>query len=192
MSTWLLLNSLGLCTVGGILYLVVRQMGFILQRVGPTGARGTAEGPRIGENLMHHLLDLPPGASPAKSKLLLFGADACSICARVKAGALVLARTWRAKADILIVYDCHDAGDASDFEELSKGVYFKHDPHLRKSLGATFVPFGIVTDRHGTVVGKGLVNEIAHLESLLELEQVESRKVTGQRTDVSVQQGAQA
>ena len=41
MTTWLALNSLGLAAGSVVLYLLLRQLGYILRRVGPSGAPGT-------------------------------------------------------------------------------------------------------------------------------------------------------
>jgi hypothetical protein len=189
MMTWLLLNSVGLAGIAAVLFLVLRQIGFLLQRVGLSGARGTAEGPRIGENLAHYLPQLQQRDSGKKAKLIIFGSDSCSICSRVRSGAEELAKSWKADADILLIYDCLEESDQTEFQRISTGLFFKRDCHLRRSLGATFVPFGIVTDPTGTVAGKGLVNEIGHLESLLELEKSKSRELL---QNVTLEKGAEA
>lgn len=173
MTTWLFINSLGLTAVAFVLYLTLRQLGYVLNRVTPLGARGTSDGPRIGENLAPQLPFMFRGDERSKALLILFGADACAICAQIKIDAHALAKSWRTEADIVLIYDCLPETDGSPVEELVKGLFFKRECELRRRCGASFVPFGIVTDRTGTVVGKGLVNEIGHLESLLELERKE-------------------
>jgi methylamine dehydrogenase accessory protein MauD len=170
MTAWLSLNSIGLALVGAILYLVLRQLGFVLNRVGPVGARSTPEGPRIGENLMHHVPELGAVSSQSRSKLIVFVSDSCSVCKRIRSGAEELSRFWHHDADILLVYDAADESDQTRVQQISPGLFVKRDQDLRPRLGAMFVPFGIVTDRQGNVVSKALVNEIAHLESLLEAE----------------------
>lgn len=173
MTMWLFLNSVGLAAVAFVLFLTLRQLGFVLNRVSPLGARGTSEGPRVGENLSNQLSFVFRESERAKALLIVFGSDSCSICAQVKIDAQELAKTWRTEADIVLIYDCSEQTDSTPMEELGKGVFFKREWELRRRCGATFVPFGIVTDRKGNVVGKGLVNEIGHLESLLELERKE-------------------
>lgn len=170
MTAWLTLNSIGLALVSAILYLVLRQLGFVLNRVGPVGARSTPEGPRVGENLMHHFPELDIVGSQSRSKLIVFVSDSCSVCQRILSGAEELSRFWHHDADILLVYDATDASDQTKLQQLSPGLFIKRDRDLRARSGAMFVPFGIVTDRQGNVVSKALVNEIAHLESLLEAE----------------------
>lgn len=168
MTLWLTINSLGLAILAIVLYLALRQIGFVLHRIGITGARGTNDGPRIGENLSGHL---PPAlAATSKAKLLVFVSRQCSICEEIRVAADALAQSWSSDADIILVYDCDAAQQAEAIGQQRLGLYKGTDCNLRKSLGATFVPFAIVTDSSGTVVGKGLVNAIPHLESLLELE----------------------
>lgn len=178
MTTWLLLNSLGLATVSALLFLVLRQMGFILHRVGPVGARSTESGPRIGENLMHFLPPIPNAGTTLKPKLILFGSEGCSICAHLRTEAHTLAKSWKDHADIVLIYDCEDGKEATAPQQLARGLYFQRHCNLRTTLAASFVPFAIITDRLGTVLGKALVNEMAHLESLLELEGVRSAERT--------------
>lgn len=183
MTIWLALNSIGLATVCVILYLMLRQLGYVLRRVGPSGARGTPEGPRVGENLRHYLPEFAAGRFTEKAKLIVFVSEACSICAEIKRGAADLAKAWRNDADILLVYDCEGTSSETDWTELSRGLFTKRACNLRRQVGASFVPFGVVTNSAGTVVSKGLVNEIGHLESLLEAQ----RSVTArrERTDVA-------
>jgi methylamine dehydrogenase accessory protein MauD len=172
MRVWLFLNSISIAAIGAILFLMVRQIGFILKRVGPVGARSTSDGPRIGENVVHYFSAMRSAAdkSGGKSKLVIFGSDACSICAVIKKGAETLSKVWSMEADLYLIYDCEEKSGESALTILSKGLFFARDCNLRKQLGVTFVPFAMVLDHAGTVIGKGLVNEIGHLESLLELE----------------------
>jgi methylamine dehydrogenase accessory protein MauD len=170
MTGWLLLNSIGLLIVGVVLFLALRQIGFILRRVTPLGARGTPEGPRIGESLKHHLPELWLGPERERATLLIFASDSCGVCKAVRQGAEELARHWKDRADIVLVYDCDPGTENTELARFSAGLYYKRDCEMRRRSGARFVPFGIRLDTQGVVIGKGTVNEIGHLESLLELE----------------------
>jgi methylamine dehydrogenase accessory protein MauD len=170
MTTWLFLNSLGLCLVALVLFLTLRQIGFVLQRVGPLGARGTSAGPRVGENVAHALPELFRERERNRAVLIVFGSMSCSICEQVKKAAEDLAPIWKKDADILLIYDCDKDNPASQMRQLVPGLYLKIACGLRESLAARFVPFGISVDRFGAVAAKGLVNEISQLESLLEAE----------------------
>ncbi len=180
MRLWLLLNSVGLVVVGAVLYLTLRQIGFVLSRVGPSGARGSADGPRVGENVSYFLAQVAGLELPAKARLIVFGSEACSVCAHVRSGAEELARRWKRDADILLIYDCDADRGASPVQTVAAGLYFMRDCALRGRLGATFVPFAMMVDESGAVLGKGLVNEIGHLESLLELQRSKTIPVSGE------------
>lgn len=185
MSTWLFLNSLGLALLGGIVYLLLRQVGFILRRVGPVGARGTSDGPRIGENIAHHLPQIVQGELRAKAKLLAFVSHECSICEVIREGAQELAKAWNRDACILLIYDSPHAMNDLPLKSLAPALFEMQAFGLRRALGATFVPFAVVLDAAGTVVGKGLVNEIGHLESLLEQQRAASQQTTRPSVDVA-------
>src|SRR6476620_10694580 len=104
MTSWLLLNTAGLLILSAVVFLMLRQIGFLLQRSGVVGARATAEGPRIGESIVSHF---PPAGIPnGKAKLLVFLSDYCVVCKMVRAGAEPLARQWSQHADIYLIYDC--------------------------------------------------------------------------------------
>jgi hypothetical protein len=183
MTLWLTMNSLGLAIIAAVLYLTLRQIGFVLHRIGTSGARGTDDGPRIGENLNTHL---PPNlVATSKAKLLVFVSRQCSICEEIRQAADALAQSWNRDADIILIYDCDASQRTQAVSQLRIGLYMGTDCAMRNSLGATFVPFAIAANTHGTVVGKGLVNEISHLESLLELER-ETRAAS--QAEVTIEQ----
>jgi methylamine dehydrogenase accessory protein MauD len=186
MTSWLLLNSIGLLLVAAILFLALRQIGFILRRVTPSGARGTSVGPRIGESLRHHLSELWQDPTRERATLLVFVSTSCSVCNVVREGAEELAKHWKNRADIVLVYDCEAGAEATALMKLSAGLYVKHDCDMRRRCGARFVPFGIYMDRHGVVVGKGTVNEIGHLESLLELESTKTASTERESRETGV------
>lgn len=174
MNLWMILNTLAIAILGGITFLVLRQLGFVLQRAGPVSARSTSEGPRIGENIASHFA--PAGVINGKANIILFMSETCSVCGFVRTGAEELARVWNRDADLFLVYDCGD-GEDTRLETNRSGLYVKKDSALRDRLGVNFVPFAAVTTESGTVVGKGLVNDVTHLESLLELEK--TRRLSG-------------
>lgn len=167
MKVWLMLNSVAVAAIGALVFLILRQLGFLLQRAGPMGARGTDDGPRLGESIASHF---PPfAANDRKSKLFVFMSTHCAVCGHVRKGAEQLSRAWHRDAEIFLIYDCTNDQDTG-FEIIAPGLKIKRDSSLREKLGVSFVPFAAVTDPLGQVVSKGLVNDITHLESLLEVE----------------------
>ena len=171
MTFWLALNSAGIVILGAVTFLILRQLGFVLQRAGPSGARMTNEGPRVGENVS----PLFPAAATknGKSKLVVFLSDHCSVCKLVRAGAEPLAKVWKQDSEIYLVYDTESRDSETEFELIAPGLQVRRAFRLREALGASFVPFAAVMSPDGVVVGKALVNEIAHLESLLEQERAD-------------------
>jgi hypothetical protein len=169
-TLWLTLNSFAFVVLGAVTFLMLRQLGFVLQRSGPLAARGTNDGPRIGENIASHFA--PAGIENGKAKLVVFMSESCGICGLVRTGAGELARAWHREAELFLIYDCAD-GEETRLEVLAQGMQMKKDASLRQRLGASFVPFALVTSAAGVVVSKGLVNDVAHLESLLEAEKVD-------------------
>jgi len=172
MTLWLALNSVAITMLGAVLFLVLRQLGFVLQRSGPVGARATTDGPRIGEGISPHFA--PAGVNDGKAKLIVFMSETCAICGLVRKGAEELARVWAREADVFLIYDCAEGGSTS-LTPIAPGLWLKKDPSLRHRLSVNLVPFAIVTNATAVVVSKGLVNDVTHLESLLEAEMVKRR-----------------
>ena len=165
MNIWLTINSIGLLITATVLYLTIRQVGLILGRLGPMGARSEADvGPRVGENLSSVLIE-PLMPKNGKPTLYVFGSDSCGVCAKVKPAVESLIKYWRDQSNIIMVYD----GAAKRETDAASAVPLIRSDSLREKIGVTFVPFAVVVDPVGVVLGKGLVNDISHLESLLEL-----------------------
>ena len=163
------INSIGLFVVATLLYLTIRQVGLILGRMGPIGARSSENiGPRVGENL-NPFLDAAdiPGKS-GKPTLYIFGSSSCGICKKIKSAAESLAKYWRGKTELILVYDPMPKGAQVAAEEDQGSVPIVRSS-LRTNVGVNTVPFAIMVDSAGIVLGKGLVNEMSHIESLLEL-----------------------
>jgi hypothetical protein len=168
MIVWLAINSVLILVVIGALLLTIRQVGILLNQVGPVGARGSTQGPRIGENITAHLSSLPGMAgTPSGPSLYVFASESCAVCASVRKGAETLARYWSDRASIRLVYDEHPK--SSSIGSLARGLSLWHDARLRGRLGIELVPFAVMTNAVGEVIGKGIVNDSSQLESLLEL-----------------------
>lgn len=168
MKIWLAINSFGILLTATLLYLVVRQVGLILNRLGPIGARSSADvGPRVGENLSPVVASHDLVQENGKFTLLVFGSDSCGICAKIRPATESLVKYWRDKVNILMVYDGETRNENDARQD--KSVRMVRSNSVRSKLGIGFVPFGVIVDSSGVVLGKGLVNDISHLESLLEL-----------------------
>lgn len=169
MIVWLTINSLLIVILGFTLFLTVRQVGILLNQVGPVGARGSSQGPRVGENISAHVavLEAAWGVSTGAA-LYVFGSESCAVCASVRKAAETLARYWAERAAIRIVYDPPPRRAEADSRAIP-GLSLWYDRGLRERLGIELVPFGVMTNADGEVIGKGIINDASQLESLLEL-----------------------
>lgn len=165
MRLWLILNSTAIVVLAGLQYLVIRQIGLMLVRLGPIGARSSADdGPRAGEVLSRQLADLRAVLpEPPRDLLVLFGSRSCSLCGEIRAAAELLQTHWRS-VTIVMVYD-------EVFEPPACTLpLFLNWADRRRDLDIKAVPFGVRVDARDRVLGKGLVNTVSHVESLLELQ----------------------
>jgi methylamine dehydrogenase accessory protein MauD len=173
MKIWLILNSIGLLVTASMLYLTIRQVGLMLGRLGPIGARTSQNvGPRVGENLSTFLEPLDYVGEKGKHTMYIFGSDSCGVCGRIRVAAGSLASYWAAKSNIILVYDPPPKGAKGDVLAATPdghAIPLVRSESLRGKLGIGLVPFAVMVDPTGTVLGKGLVNEMSHVESLLEL-----------------------
>jgi hypothetical protein len=170
MIVWLAVNSFLLLVLGLAVFLTIRQVGILLNQVGPVGARGSTQGPRIGENVMPHVsaLEAAHGVVRRQPALYVFVSESCVICASVRSASEALARYWAGRAAIRLVYDEPPRRSAAHTSEAA-GPSLWHDRELRERLGVELVPFAVMTDGRGQVIGKGVVNDASQLESLLEM-----------------------
>ena len=167
MIIWLAINSVLILVLTVALFLVTRQVGILLNQVGPVGARQSTQGPRVGENITPHVAALEVSAgAPRVPSLYVFGSESCAVCASVRKGAETLARYWSKRAAIRLVYD---DSPRRPTESPVAGLSLWYDGRLRTRLGIELVPFAVMTDANGEVIGKGIVNDTSQLESLLEL-----------------------
>jgi len=170
MFVWLAINSVVILVLTVALFLTIRQVGILLGQVGPVGARQSTQGPRIGENVAAHVAPLyGEGGPPALPTLYVFGSESCAICASVRDAAEGLERYWSGRAALRLVYDEPAKQPRGAGGSAGGRVILWYDRDLRERLGIGLVPFGVMTDRSGEVIGKGIVNDVSQLESLLEL-----------------------
>ena len=169
MKIWLYIDTLGLLVIAAMLYLTIRQVGLILGRLGPIGARSSDDvGPRVGENLSPVLDPLAMPVKNGKSTLYIFGSDSCGICSKIKPAAAALMKYWAGKSNIIMLYD-PEPGHMQNLPQAKEGDVPIFRGAIREAVGIRAVPFAVMTNPAGIVLGKGLVNEMSHIESLLEL-----------------------
>jgi methylamine dehydrogenase accessory protein MauD len=185
MILWTAINSVAIVLVTLALFLTIRQVGLLLTRLGPGGARTSELGPRVGENILPQTAELQDGAfTQQEPTLYIFASQFCPACAMVREAAQAIARHWVGAARIVMVYD----GLPPDAKQpTSANFVVAAHPNLREKLDVRAVPYAVMTDARGFVVGHGLVNNASHIESLLELQggDVASRKAAEPANDAT-------
>ncbi|MBX9681009.1 MAG: hypothetical protein K2X38_19810 [Gemmataceae bacterium] len=167
MIAWTAINSAAILLVMFALFLTIRQVGLLLARMGPVGARTGDMGPRIGENLLPHVGAIHEASGERKPTLYLFATTFCPACRMVREAVPVIARSWRSAALVVMVYD--DPPELDRRESVPSNFVVTSQPGVREAIDVRAVPYGVMTDARGFVVGHGLVNSASHIESLLEL-----------------------
>ena len=120
---------------------------------------------------MPHTAALQDGAfTQREPTLYIFATQFCPACAMVREAAQAIAKHWTRTARLVMVYDGlpERANDAvapgpANFVMAAHGS-------LREKLDIRAVPYAVMTDARGVVLGHGLVNNASHIESLLEIQ----------------------
>lgn len=181
LASYLLLWALLALTVV-VLLIVLRQLGLLYLRSRAGGTVRIDEGPPIDTPLRFDEIDRSGAALrfPTDEKplnVVLFTSPWCSICKDAVRGLSSAARHYNAGAFII------DAGDITEsdvFGSLAgQAIPVVSSLPLQRRIGVTTIPYAIVTDRNGTVVSKGLVNQIDDVEDLLAV--AEGRVMTSAR-----------
>jgi methylamine dehydrogenase accessory protein MauD len=163
-----------------VILALARQVGLLAVRVGPVGARMTNHGPKIGD-------PAPPldttdiagrkvvlGANHNKRTLLLFMSPKCSSCQELLPGLRTLARTERSDLDIVLVSAEQDVAVNREYVEQhrlqSMPLIIGDDIAVLYQVGS--LPYAVLVSKEGAVSAKGLVNNKAQLESLLNADEV--------------------
>lgn len=166
MTVWLVINSAGLLLLVVVQWIVLRQIGAMLARLGPVGARPVTEGPRVGENLSPWFSELHGERGQGVPTLYVFASTGCPACGSVREEANSIARHWLRRAEIVFVYDTESA----DVTKRRPDDYVRSwsNSRLRASMGISMVPFAVMTDHAGVVLDQGLVNRADNLEEMLD------------------------
>jgi methylamine dehydrogenase accessory protein MauD len=167
-AQWVALVLLALLVVG-----LMREVGLMQLKIGPPGAMGDAQGAPIGatvERLLVATFDETPVTLPLPdtANMLVFLAPSCGVCHQLVDPVRIVAKHER---DLAVTVVCGgDEGECRDFlGDMGKHVVVVPDDgsRIKESLGITSSSFAQVFDRDGVAGPSGVVNNLAHLESLL-------------------------
>jgi|GEM_PF-2930764 len=170
MILWTIINSVAIVLLTLALFLTIRQVGLLLTHLGPGAARSAAQGPRLGENISVYTEPIVTNVFPEKApSLFVFATEYCPVCGVVLEASRELAKYWTTTARIVVVFDSLSSDAKAELELTSGNFAVVVHASLRDKLDIQLVPYAVMTDRDGTVIGHGLVNNASHIESLLEI-----------------------
>lgn len=176
MSGWWLASYLVLWAVVAITLIVqlavLRQLGLVYQRL-----RGSPlpfhEGPEVGSTLdelsgVDEVTNEPFRFAnlAADLNLLLFVSPHCSLCKESISALPRVAR--RNRAGVVVISEGEPEGNEQLRRLVDGHAPFVTSLALQRRLAIESIPFGVVTDGKGVVLGKGLVNSREDLDDLLE------------------------
>jgi len=155
---------------------LAREIGRVQVRLGPLGARMMDNGPKVEEvgpsfrGLSDHLGRVTSvGGHREKPQLLMFTGPKCSTCKSLLPGIRALAKAERKHLDVVMISDGTPEEHAAFLAGAGLGEEFAYvdarDVGIAYQVGTT--PYGVILDEHGKIRGKGLCNQMAHVESLL-------------------------
>ncbi len=179
METFLIVSNILLwiviVAVSVALYLSIRQIGILHERIAPAGALMNDKGPTVGTlapeftfiDLMGKKVQIGGKNPQGRNTLLFFLSPDCPVCKKMIPVIQSLARSEMGSTDIILMSD-GDLDEHKLFVEKMKLQNFKYA--LSREVGMRFgvgkLPYAVLIDETGTIRSKGLVNTREHIESL--------------------------
>ena len=169
-ALWLVVALLSVLVI-----LLARQMGLIYRRLGSAPARMENDGPAIGESVPEMTVRTLAGetkiigGSNLISRLLVFVSVGCPACNLVAPAVRAVSKKERSALETLIVSISADERAVRDFVKRNKllEVPCIISNELAKRYEIHGPPYGVLLDRDGVVRAKGLINNMDHIESLI-------------------------
>lgn len=169
-----------------LLLALARQIGLLHERLGAGGARIMNAGPGIGQtapeldatDVNGQLVTLGVGRN--KRTLLLFISTGCSTCTALMPRLRKLAHDERDNLEIKLIAFGTSLEAAQKYiteHRLDGLIPFVTSDDIAFQYQVTIAPYGVIVDRTGLVRSKGLVNNFAHIESLLNAKELGVRSI---------------
>jgi methylamine dehydrogenase accessory protein MauD len=158
--------------LAGLVWVMLRQIGVLYERISPMGALMDSAGPDVGEPGPAFRLDSLTGGevnigAVGRSQLVFFLSPTCPVCKQLLPVLASIRNDEKAWLDVILASDGDQARHV-DFIRKAKLAAFSYV--LSADLGMTYriqrLPFAVLTDAEGVVRAKGLVNNREQLESL--------------------------
>lgn len=165
----------GFLALAALMLGVVRQIGLLHERSAPLGAMMLDHGPDVGERSPVFNVKTFDGESlivgraitPERPSLLMFTGPSCPVCAKI----LPIVRSVAATegADVILISD----GTAAEHREFLREHPLQDERYVVSAeIGMKYqvskVPYGVLLDKDGVILAKGLCNSREHVESLFE------------------------
>lgn len=158
--------------LAGVVWVLLRQVGVLYERIAPMGALMDSAGPAVGEPAKPFRLPSLTGGevavgAPGRAQLVFFLSPTCPVCKQLLP---VLASIRTDEAGWLDVVLASDGDEQKHREFIQKRKLGAFAYVLSTDLGMTYrvqrLPFAVLSDKAGVVRAKGLVNNREQLESL--------------------------
>ena len=154
---------------------LARQIGLIHRRIPPLGARMGNPGPALGErvpaitgtNLNGQPMEF--GSERGRATLVTFIAPSCDACRELAPALLSIARSERRSLDVVLVCPRGSDDDIRRFARQTRldKLPIIVAPEVAEHYRIMSTPYALMIDRFGVLRSKGVVNNVEHLESLL-------------------------
>lgn len=156
-----------------VVWVMLRQIGVLYERISPMGALMDSAGPQVGEASPSFTLtsltggEVTIGAGGERAQVLFFLSPTCPVCKQLLPVLASIRNDEKPWLDVVLASD----GDAQKHIEFIRKARLSAFPYVLSSdLGMTYrvqrLPFAVLTDAGGVVRAKGLVNNREQLESL--------------------------
>ena len=167
-ALWLVVIAMAL-----MMWVMLRQIGVLYERVAPVGALMDQAGPQVGEaSPVFPLQSLTGGmvrvgASGAKAMLVFFLSPTCPVCKQLLPALTGIQAAEKAWLDVVLA---SDGSQDKHLEFISKQKLSNFPYVLSTDLGMAYrvqrLPFAVLVDQAGVVRAKGLINNREQLDSL--------------------------
>jgi methylamine dehydrogenase accessory protein MauD len=155
--------------------LLLRQVGVLHLRIGPIGARVMPAGPEIGQAAPAGVIedmDDPKkwwkiGPEMESDVMMVFVNPHCAACDSL----MVAVRSLAAQSEqdlcwAVVTYGGRQACIKFRLKHHLQNLLVAYSPNIRNQYNIGATPYAVLIRKDGTVISKGLTNQIEHLESI--------------------------
>lgn len=175
----LVAQTIVLVVFGILLLLVIRQVGVLSLRIGPSGSRTTGNGPAIGTNytddsFVERLID-EGWKNDSLNILVAFISPYCAGCRILLPVLNTVAREEKNHLKVIAVARDLDGKVIPEIKkEIGSRVWLIEDEELFERWNVSGTPYCVLLDMNNVVASKGISNSSEHIESLLTALEIKS------------------